>query len=94
MSVRVTLISVEKTYVSAFNQQFSPTFLHRGHERNTIDSMLGQLGTVLFEADKFLLNVVLEQVSIALLVPIRQTTDLGLEQLDVEDLGQPNAASL
>lgn len=64
------------------------------HERNGIDGVLGELGAILLEAGELLLDIVLEQLAVSLLEARRKSSELLLKDLLIEDLGEPNSASL
>lgn len=58
----------KKTYVGSFNQELAAAVLNGRHVRDTVDGVLGQLRTILVESGNFLLDIILQQISVSLLV--------------------------
>jgi len=91
-----TIVNIQHQRVGALDQDVHTARLRSLHVVDGVNHKLGQLLAVLAEAGDLLLDVVLEQVAEALLVPGGQVAQLLLEMLLVKDLvhAYPVAAGL
>lgn len=86
-------VHVQEQSVGTLHRELFVIVLGGFHECHSIYDVRRKRGTVLLETGDFLLNVVLEQISKALLVPVGKQTELSFEIRLVKDFVNANTAA-